>query len=208
MAKPATTKRPKITDEQRGTTPEGRASYPRVFEADSYDPKDAKKFSIILLIEKDSDMKPILRTIKAAKIAAFGPDKSEWPDDLLSPISDGDVPVKGKDGKKEVREGYEGCWVVKLSSPEDRKPVVIDRKKNPITEKTDLYAGCYVRCGYVALAWEYMGKQGVKLSLDAVQKLREGEPFGGRRSIDDTFDDLPNEDDVAADDDKDDLDDL
>lgn len=162
-------------------TPEFRVSYPHVFKAQSPKETDKKKFSITMLFPKDTDMKKLSEAMKQAKIAAFGPDKSEWPDDLQTPVNDGDA------AKNEEKPGYAGHWIIKATSNEDTKPFIADENGDEIIDASKFYAGCYARAHLLATTWEYMGKRGVMFILDGAQKMRDGEPFGGRRDLSKVF---------------------
>lgn len=167
-------------DKCRVLTPEFRVSYPHVFKAQAPKDTDKKKYSVTMLFPKDSDLGPLKEVIKQAKLATFGA-KENWPDDLQSPVTDGDLP------KHADKEGYKGHWVIKASSNEDQKPGVVDEDVQPIIDTSKFYAGCYARAYVLATTWEYMGKQGVMFILDHVQKLRDGKAFGGKKPADQVF---------------------
>jgi hypothetical protein len=164
----------------RVLTPEFRVSYPHVFKPQAPKPTDKLKYSVTMLFPKNADLSGIKEIIKQAKIASFG-GKENWPDDLQSPVTDGDNP------KHADKEGYKGHWVIKASSNEDQKPGVVNQNVEPILDKNDFYPGCYARAHVLATCWEYMGKQGVMFILDHVQKLRDGKPFGGKKPADQVF---------------------
>lgn len=167
-------------EKSRLLTPEFRVSYPHVFKASSI--KGSKpKFSVTMLFDKTSDLSPIKNAIKNAKIAAFGPNPKDWPEDLESPVVDGD---KQKHADK---EGYKGHWAIKASTNEDQRPGVVDENVQPITDPSKFYPGCYARAYVYAYVWEFGGKQGVGFILDHVQKLRDGKSFGGKKPADQVF---------------------
>ncbi len=183
-------------------TPRFRVSYPHLFKPQQVKPTDKPKYSVTMLFPKDSDLSTIKRAMKRAKINAFGPNKKDWPEDLESPVTDGD------NKKFTEREGYAGHYAIKASTGEDQKPTVINRKKKPITTASELYPGCYARAIVFAYVWEYMGKQGVGFILDHVQKLEDGESFGGKRPAEQAFSPLEDGDDdedeeTSGDDDED-----
>lgn len=166
-------------------TPEFRVSYEHIWKAQSPKPTDAKKYSITMLFPKDTDLTKVKEVIRQAKIAEFGPNKEDWPDDLQSPVSDGD---KHKDKETgEIKPGYKGHWVIKATSNEDQKPTVFDENGEEMIDQKKFYSGCYARASVFARVWEYMGKQGVHFILDGAQKLRDGEPFGGKRDLSGVF---------------------
>lgn len=177
----ATDKKKKVNrDLCRVLTPEFRVSYPHVFKPQAPKATDKKKYSVTMLFPKTTDLGALKEVIKQAKLASYGA-KEEWPDDLQSPVTDGDNP------KHADKEGYKGHWVIKASSNEDQKPGVVDQNVEPIINQGDFYPGCYARAHVLATTWEYMGKQGVMFILDGVQKTKDGKPFGGKKPIDQMF---------------------
>jgi hypothetical protein len=180
----ATKTRKKLTAEEKDScrivTPTFRVSYPHVFKAQAPKQNDEPKFSITMLFAKDSDLTVIKTAIKNAKLAEFG-GKENWPRDLLSPVTDGDDP------KHADKDGYKGHWVIKAACNQDQRPQVVDQNVEPIINQADFYAGCFARAHIYAHTWEYMGKQGIRFSLDSVQKVAEGKAFGGRKAAKDVF---------------------
>lgn len=175
-----TTKKKINREKCRVLTPEFRVNYPNVFKPQAPKPTDRLKYSITMMFPKDSDLTGIKEAIKQAKIAAFG-SKENWPEDLQSPVSDGDAP------KHAEKEGCKNHWVIKASSNEDQKPGVVDENVEPILNQADFYPGCYARAYLLAMTWEYMGKRGVMFILDHVQKTRDGKAFGGKKPADQVF---------------------
>lgn len=179
MAKP--TEKQKVNkDLSRVVTPIFRVSYPHVFKAQAPNPKDTPKFSITMLFPKTTDLSGVKNAIKQAKIAKWG-SKENWPEDLESPVGDGD------DAKYEGKEGYVGHWVIKATTSADHKPGVVDENVEPILEQSEFYAGCYARASIFACTWEYMKKEGVMFILDHVQKMDDGKPLGSKKSADQVF---------------------
>ena len=194
----------------RMITPQFRVSYPHVFKPQAPKPGDKLKFSVTMLFPKDQDLtgsspdgKPrsIKEVIRNAKTAEFGP-KENWPDDLESPVVDGDDP------KFSDKEGYAGCYVIKASTSEEQRPSVVDRDMSPITEPNDFYPGCFARAYVYAYVWFYPSrekcmKKGVGFILDHVQKLKDGKSFGGKKPVEQVFSPVaaPEEDDAGDDDD-------
>lgn len=174
----------------RMITFEGRVCYPHLFKAAQVMGKGEAKYSMILSVPKDQELvgtdldgNPITlkQLIRNAKIAAFGPDKKNWPEGMQSPVIDGDAP------KYAGKEGYEGCWLIKAASNEAARPGVVDAMVKPITDPAQFYPGCYARMQIFARVWEYMGKQGVHFILDHVQKTRDGKSFGGKKAASEVF---------------------
>lgn len=183
------------TSSQRIITPEFRVSYPHVFKATNFKGKGDLTYSVTMLFKKTQDLTVLKLAMKHAKIAKFGPDKSKWPEELMSPITDGDLP------KYAANEGYKGHWAIKASCREDRKPGVVDEDCQPMVDASAFYPGCYARAEVYCHAWEYMGKEGIRFALNHVQKTRDGKSLSNRKSAEDTFSPITAgaEDDVGDD---------
>ncbi len=207
MAKSKKKKSPEEKNRLKFLTPEFRASYPHLFKANSI--KGSKpKFSVTMLFPKDEEIigtdgnkkeVTLKQMITRAKVAAYGKDKDEWPDDIETPIVDGDDPDhKGK-------EGYKGHWVVKASTNEDQRPEVVDENVEAITDPKHFYPGCYARASIFAAVWDNEFGKGVSFYLDHVQKLRDGKSFAGKKPADQVFTPVNSgRDDDDEDDDSDD----
>lgn len=166
-------------DKQRILTPEFRVSYPHIFAPSAF--KNSKpKYSVTMLFPKTADLTPIKEAIKQAKLNTYGP-KENWPESLESPVTDGDHP------KHAGKDGYKGHWVIKASTDEQYKPGLVDQNVQPIINQSDFYAGCYARAYVYAFTWEFMGRDGISFILDHVQKTRDGEAFGGKKSAEAVF---------------------
>lgn len=134
-----------------------------------------------VFVQKKEAPRSIKQIIKNAKIAEFGP-KEGWPKGLISHVYDGDDPEKYGD-----KEGYAGNWIIKATSNEDSRPSVWGPDMKPLVNPNDFYAGCYARASIFARVYKYMNKHGVHFILDHVQKLRDGEPFGGKVTAEQVF---------------------
>lgn len=193
------------------TTPEFRASFPALFEAKSVQPGGNAKYSVVMLFQTKEtaaskaegrsvvDIEPVRKLIRDVVIEKFGADKSKWPalgngtGQLQLPLHLGTEP-----GKKDMVGYGEGIiFATASSSGKNARPGVVhayagpDGKPAPLTVPSDFYGGCYARATVNAYYWEYMGKLGVSLGLQNVQKLRDGEPFGGRGKAEEDFDAIP-----------------
>lgn len=162
-------------------TPEFRVSFPAVFKPKRQkgDATSEPKYGLTMLFPKGADLSKL-------KAAAQEVVKEKWgdkpPKNLRSPFRD--------QGEKEY-EGYEeGAVFVSASSKQ--KPGLVDRQRQDIIDETEFYPGCYARATVRAFAYDNNGNKGVAFGLNNVQKLRDGDPLGGRtRAQDDFADDLP-----------------
>jgi hypothetical protein len=191
----------------RMITPLFRLSHPHLFKAQAPNPNDKPKFQATMLLKKGTalmgatlatesepsrpiSLKDIIRNAKIQKYGA----QENWPDDLKSCVADGDDKSFHKNGEK---EGYKGHYVIKMTSNEDQRPGVVNRKGVPITEPGDIYPGCFCKAYVYARVWEHpTGGHGVQLILDHIQKVEDGPSFGGKKPVEQVFgaiDDAPEE---------------
>lgn len=192
----------------RKVTSEFRTSYLHVFKPQGFKGADPK-YSLVALVKKEGDgIKQYHRMMKAAKIVAFGEDESDWPDEIESPVQNGDSK------KNRVKEGYKGHWAIKFSTSQDQKPGVYFMKKDadgnviPITDPSDFLSGDYARAQVFCRVWEFpegSGNYGLQFILDHVQKTKDGKHFGGKQSATEVFNPITS--DVEDDDDEDESDD-
>lgn len=147
----------------------------------------------------DVEAMSVLRRAKYDVIAAkIGEDKAQA---LLSKIKPDKYAVR--DGDLETWEGYDGSFYISAAS--DTPPRVIGRDKRVITAESGIvYAGCIVNA--MVTMWyqpagtrvakggkKIMVPHGVWARLNAVQFVKDGDPFGAPPPDMDEFDDLSGE---------------
>ena len=152
-----------------------RLSYANVWEPVSIN-GGTPKYSVSLIIPK-SDTKTI-EAINAAVdtaikegAAKFGgkiPNKAA----LKLPLRDGDV--------ERDDEAYKGAYFVNANSTS--APQIVDRAVQPILDRGEVYSGCYARVSINFYAFNSNGNRGIACGLGNVQKVRDGEPLGGKSS--------------------------
>ena len=191
----------KKADNTRLVTGIGRFSFPKVFKPEAFE-EQTPKYSTAFLLPKKTDMGPYKAIIKNAKVAKWGKDSDNWPKNIHNPLKDGD--------EKDDLDGYTGMYYFTASNK--NRPAVVDKDMNPITEESgDFYAGCYGRLAIRAFAYEVVNKKGqilkrgVSLSLEHIQKLKDGEPFSGKPKVEDVFEPVESDDDDSSGDDDDDF---
>ena len=163
-------------------------SYVNLFEARKMNDSGDASYSVCLLIDKDS---PEVPKIKAAieeavkeMVARYPKLKGTLPKMWNNPLRDGDAE---KDG-----EEYKGRYFINCKRKESQgAPLVIDGRKQIITEKAEVYSGCIGNVAVSFYPYEFTGKYGVGVGLNAVQKAAEGPRLDGGTSIDE-FDTLGN----------------
>ena len=157
-----------------------RLSYANVWEPASIN-GGSPKYSVSLIIPK-SDTKT-LTDINAAIDAAieqgvgkFGgkkPNKAA----LKLPLRDGDI--------ERDDEAYKNSYFVNANST--TAPQIVDRAVNPIIDRSEVYSGCYARVSINFYAFNSNGNRGIACGLGNIQKVRDGEPLGGKTSAADDF---------------------
>ena len=132
------------------------------------------KYSVSILIPK-SDKDTVARFNKAfeetkqANAAYFG---GSIPKLLKGGLRDGDAE---KDDPV-----YAGHYFINANSNE--KPGIVDADLNPIMDKDEFYSGCYGRASITLYPYDASGSKGIAAGLNNVQKLEDGEKFGGATS--------------------------
>lgn len=169
-------------EDKKVKTPEFRVSYPNVFRAKSFQNQEAK-FSVVMLFPKKTDLSSLKKAAENAAIEKWGADRKKWPKVMKSPFRDGDE-------ERADTKGYKDAIFITASSKQ--KPGVVNQKRERIeeTDEPGFYAGCYARAVLIAFAYDTAGNRGVSFSLQNLQKLRDGEPFTGRKAAEDEFDEV------------------
>ena len=157
-----------------------RLSYEHVWEPASINGSNPK-YSVSLIIPKD-DVKTIAAINQAVDnaikdgAAKFG----------------GKIPPKGalklllRDGDTERDdEAYRNAYFVNANST--TAPQIVDRAVQPILDRNEVYSGCYARVSINFYAFNSNGNKGVACGLGNIQKVRDGEPLGGKTSAADDF---------------------
>ncbi len=155
---------------EKMTTPTGRVSFPYVFEkAKAMDAGKEGKYEVTLYIPKSEDISKLRANIEKVAKEAFGT-KFQSLDKLKHP------PIKDGDDKDPSDPAY-GHWIIRAKS--SKRPVVVDGSRTPIESKEEVYGGCFGRINVTPASYSIPTGWGVTLYLNAVQKVKEGERFGG-----------------------------
>lgn len=128
-------------------------------------------------------------TLTALKEAAVKAAKEEWGDKAEAWIKDGTIksPFLDGDGKQgkskktgEPHAGFPGTTFIRVKSGKDYRPKLVNQKVLPITDKEELYSGCYVYAVVNAFTWENKENgKGVTFGISMMQKAKDGERLGG-----------------------------
>ena len=162
----------------------GRLSYPALFQPRQVaQDSDKKNYQATLLIPKsDANTVAIIQAaIQAAVDQGVADGKFKQPIDpnqtKYPPLRDGDT--MNSNGEPRGAE-FAGHWFISSKAPENRKPFVVDGNVQPIIQESDVYAGCYVNAALQFFPYSHAtGGKGISVSLQGIQKARDGEPLGG-----------------------------
>ena len=157
-----------------------RLSYEHVWEPASVNGSNPK-YSVSLIIPK-SDIKTLAAINQAidnairdgaAKFGGKIPPKGA----LKLPLRDGDT--------EREDEAYRDAYFINANST--TAPQIVDRAVQPILDRSEVYSGCYARVSINFYAFNSNGNKGVACGLGNIQKVRDGEPLGGKTSAADDF---------------------
>lgn len=134
----------------------------------------------------------IRRLLRAACVEAWGEDQTKWPagplktanfKTYIADIESRKFPIK--DGNAAPYDGYAGLIYARAGCNADRKPGVVNRRRQPITDFSQVYGGLLARVNVNAFAWKHeTGGAGVSLGLNHLQIIGDdGVRFGGGVSI-------------------------
>ncbi|QNO17905.1 DUF2815 family protein [Caproicibacterium amylolyticum] len=159
----------------------------RLSYANCWEPKSinggAEKYSVSLIIPK-SDTKTIA-AINAAVDAAIEEGKGKFggkvPNKaaLKLPLRDGDI-------DRPDDEAYADSYFVNANS--NTAPQIVNKQVEPILDRSEVYSGVYARVSVNFYAFNSNGNRGIACGLGNIQKIRDGEPLGGRTNAADDFD--------------------
>ena len=177
-----------------------RWSYANVWEPKSIN-GGTPKYSVSLIIPK-SDTKTIAK-IQAAIEAAYkegeaklnykeGEAKLKGNGKSVPALSVLKTPLRDGDAERPDDEAYKNAYFVNANATS--APGIVDADLNPILTRSEVYSGVYGRASITFYAFNSSGNKGIACGLNNLQKIRDGEPLGGKASA---------ESDFATDDDED-----
>ena len=166
------------------TGPETRWSYANVWDAKSIN-GGAPKFSVSLIIPK-SDTKTVEK-IKAAIQAAYeeGQSKLKGNGKSVPALSVIKTPLRDGDTERPDDQAYAGCYFINANS--SAAPGIVDADRQPILDRSEVYSGVYGRASISLYAFNSNGNRGIACGLNNLQKIKGGEPLGGKSRAEDDF---------------------
>lgn len=173
------------------TGPNTRWSYANVWEAKAIN-GGAPKFSVSLIIPK-SDTRTVAK-IKAAIEAAYleGQSKLKGNAKSVPAISTIKTPLRDGDAERPDDEAYADSYFINANS--STAPGIVDADLNVILTRSEVYSGVFGRASINFYAFNSNGNKGIACRLNNLEKIRDGEPLGGKASAEDDFATEPDED--------------
>ena len=161
-----------------------RWSYVNAWEPKSIN-GGAPKYSVSLIIPK-SDTKTIEK-IQAAIQAAYeeGQGKLKGNGKSVPALSVLKTPLRDGDSERPDDEAYADSYFVNANS--GTAPGIVDADRNPIIDRSEVYSGVYGRASINFYAFNSNGNKGIACGLNNLQKIRDGEPLGGKTRAEDDF---------------------
>jgi len=166
------------------TGPNTRWSYANVWEAKSIN-GGAPKYSVSLIIPKSDTV--TVNKIKAAIEAAYqeGQGKLKGNGKSVPPLSVLKTPLRDGDLERPDAPEYAGCYFVNANSAS--APGIVDADRQEIIDRSEVYSGVYGRASINFYAFNSNGNKGIACGLNNLQKIRDGEPLGGKASAESDF---------------------
>lgn len=162
-----------------------RWSYVNAWEPKSIN-GGAPKYSVSLIIPK-SDTKTIEK-IQAAIQAAYdeGQGKLKGNGKSVPTLSVLKTPLRDGDAERPDDEAYANSYFINANS--GTAPGIVDADRQPILDRSEVYSGVYGRASINFYAFNSNGNKGIACGLNNLQKIKDGEPLGGKSRAEDDFD--------------------
>ena len=161
------------------TGPATRWSFANVWEPKSIN-GGTPKFSVSLIVPKSD--KVTVEKIKAAIQAAYeeGQAKLKGNGRSVPPLTAIKTPLRDGDTERPDDPAYANAYFINANSA--TAPGIVDADCNPILSRSEVYSGVYGRASISLYAFNSNGNKGIACGLNNLQKIRDGEPLGGKAS--------------------------
>ena len=156
-----------------------RWSYANVWEPKSIN-GGTPKYSVSLIIPK-SDTKTVEK-VRAAIKAAYeeGQGKLKGNGRAVPALEAIKIPLRDGDLERPGDDAYKSSFFINANST--TKPGIVDADCQHILERSEVYSGVYGRASINS-----NGNKGIACGLNNLQKIRDGEPLGGKPRAEDDF---------------------
>lgn len=166
------------------TGPDTRWSYCNVWQPKSIN-GGTPKYSVSLIIPKSDTV--TIKKIEAAIEAAYkeGEAKLKGNGRSVPALSVLKTPLRDGDAERPDDEAYANAYFVNANS--STAPGIVDADRQPILDTSEVYSGVYGRASINFYAFNSNGNKGIACGLNNLQKIRDGEPLGGKSRAEDDF---------------------
>lgn len=166
------------------TGPDTRWSYANVWTPKSIN-GGTPKYSVSLIIPKSDTV--TIKKIEAAIEAAYkeGEAKLKGNGRSVPALSVLKTPLRDGDAERPDDEAYANAYFVNANST--TAPGIVDADRQPILDTSEVYSGVYGRASINFYAFNSNGNKGIACGLNNLQKIRDGEPLGGKSRAEDDF---------------------
>lgn len=178
----------------------GVFSFPHIFKqtvSKNDDGDDIYEIQFLIPKKQRADVKAIHEAIN--KVA-----KAKWGDKYRSvrnPLRDGDAEADelAEDGSTRGEKYPERIGHYFFNARSKKPVAVVDRDRDPIVDHEAVYGGCRGVLNVTFYPYITKGNQGVGVGLNGVQKVADGESFGGagKPSVESMFDMLDDVEDYG-----------
>ncbi len=156
-----------------------RWSYANLWEPKSIN-GGTPKYSVSLIIPK-SDTVTVQKVNRAIQAAyEEGQAKLRGNGRTVPPLTAIKTPLRDGDTERPDDPAYAGCYFINANSA--TAPGIVDADCNPILTRSEVYSGVYGRASINFYAFNSNGNKGIACGLNNLQKIRDGEPLGGKAS--------------------------
>jgi len=168
-----------------------RCAFPHLFvaKAATSEPDARKRFSITVLIPKDTEAGKAQYKLVNDQINAIKKEKPK------AKFKASRICLKDGDTDETAKPEYAGHWFININRAEsqgggnDEKGLqVVDRKKNKITSQKTIYGGCWVSVVF-GVYYTDKGGDAIPAGLEIVQFRKDDDAFGNGSSA--SLSDLP-----------------
>lgn len=177
------------------TGPDTRWSYCNAWEAKAIN-GGTPKFSVSLIIPKTDTV--TIEKVKAAIQAAYeeGQSKLKGSGKSVPSLKAIKTPLRDGDLERPDDEAYANSYFINANSAS--APSIVDADRQPIIDHSEVYSGVYGRASINFYAFNSNGNKGIACGLNNLQKIRDGEPLGGKSRAEDDFADEDDDDDFLS----------
>ena len=103
----------------------------------------------------------------------------------MPPLAALKTPLRDGDAERPDDEAYANSYFINANAT--TAPGIVDVDRNPILTRSEVYSGVYGRASISFYAFNSNGNKGIACGLNNLQKVRDGEPLGGKASAESDF---------------------